>query len=71
MKNEYDLSKMESRPNPYAKYLKKQVTMRIGTDVIEYFKKMAQNTGIPYQSLINLYLKDCATSHRELKMQWK
>ncbi len=71
MKNEYDLSKMKSRPNPYAKYLKKQVTMRIGTDVIEYFKKMAQNTGIPYQSLINLYLKDCATSHRELKMQWK
>jgi len=71
MKNEYDLSKMNSRPNPYAKYLKKQVTMRIGTDVIEYFKKMAQNTGIPYQSLINLYLKDCATSHRELKMQWK
>ena len=71
MKNEYDLSKMKSRQNPYAKYLKKQVTMRIGTDVIEYFKKMAQNTGIPYQSLINLYLKDCATSHRELKMQWK
>ena len=71
MKNEYDLSKMKSRPNPYAKYLKKQVTMRIVTDVIEYFKKMAQNTGIPYQSLINLYLKDCATSHRELKMQWK
>ena len=71
MKKEYDLSKMKSRTNPYAKHLKKQVTMRLGTDVIEYFKNMAKVTGVPYQNLINLYLKDCVVSHRELKMQWR
>jgi uncharacterized protein (DUF4415 family) len=71
MKKEYDLSKMKSRKNPYAKHLKKQVTIRLGVDVIEYFKSMAQSTGVPYQNLINLYLKDCAISHRELKIQWR
>ncbi len=71
MKKEYDLSKMKSRTNPYAKHLKKQVTMRLGTDVIEYFKNMEKATGVPYQNLINLYLKDCVASHRELKMQWR
>jgi len=69
-KEEYDLNTMQSRPNPYAKQLKKQVTMRLETDVIDYFKKMAEGVGIPYQSLINLYLRDCVASHRELKMQW-
>ena len=71
MKDEYDLSTMKSRPNPYAKQLKKQVTMRLEYDVIEYFKKMAENVGIPYQSLINLYLKDCVNEHRELNMKWQ
>ena len=71
MKKEYDLSKMESRPNPYAKQLKKQVTIRVGVDVIDYFKNMAHKKGMPYQTLINLYLKECANSHRELKMQWQ
>ena len=71
MKEEYDLTTMKSRPNPYAKKLKKQVTMRLETDVIEYFKSMAESAGIPYQSLINLYLKDCVTSHRELSMKWQ
>ena len=71
MQEEYDLSIMKSRPNPYAKELKKQVTMRLETEVISYFKEMAKSIGIPYQSLINLYLKDCVTSHRELKMQWQ
>ena len=71
MREEYDFSKMKSRPNPYAKQLKKQVTMRLETDVIEYFKKMSKSVGIPYQSLINLYLKDCISSNRELKMQWQ
>jgi len=71
MKNEYDLSTMKSRPNPYAKQLKKQVTMRLEEEVIDYFKEMAKGVGIPYQSLINLYLKDCVDSHRELKMQWQ
>jgi uncharacterized protein (DUF4415 family) len=71
MKDEYDLSTMKSRPNPYAKQLKKQVTMRLENDVIEYFKNMAENVGIPYQSLINLYLKDCVNENRELNMKWQ
>jgi uncharacterized protein (DUF4415 family) len=70
MKAEYDLSKMKSRPNPYARQLKKQVTLRIRPDVIDYFKAMAEETGVPYQSLINLYLQDCAKVHRKLDMQW-
>jgi uncharacterized protein (DUF4415 family) len=70
MKAEYDLSKMKSRRNPYARQLKKQVTLRIRPDVIDYFKAMAEETGVPYQSLINLYLQDCAKVHRKLDMQW-
>ncbi|OGP61406.1 MAG: antitoxin [Deltaproteobacteria bacterium RBG_13_61_14] len=70
MKKEYDLSKMKSRPNPYAKRLKKQITLRLDPEVIEYFKELSSEKGIPYQSLINLYLQDCATAHRELKMSW-
>ena len=70
MKDEYDLSKMKSRPNPYAKSLKKHVTLRMSPDVVEYFKKMAEETNIPYQSLINLYLRDCSVSKRKLNMRW-
>ena len=68
MRDEYDFS--ESVPNPYTKRLKKQVTIRLGTDVIAYFKGMAEETGIPYQRLINLYLEDCARKERKLKMVW-
>ncbi|MBV7337996.1 BrnA antitoxin family protein [Chloroflexi bacterium TSY] len=70
MIEEYDLSKMKSRPNPYAKRLKKQVTLRVNPDVIDYFKEMANETGIPYQSLINLYLQDCMTTNRKLNLSW-
>ncbi|EDM28258.1 hypothetical protein LNTAR_12916 [Lentisphaera araneosa HTCC2155] len=70
MKEEYDLSTMESRKNPYAKALKKQVTIRVRPDVINYFKDMSEESGIPYQSLINLYLQDCVSEHRKLKMDW-
>jgi uncharacterized protein (DUF4415 family) len=66
MRKEYDFSKMKARRNPYAKVLKKQVTLRLGVDVIEYFKQMAQETGIPYQNLINLYLRQCVHSHKKL-----
>jgi uncharacterized protein (DUF4415 family) len=66
MKKEYDFSKMKARRNPYANTLKKQVTLRLGVDVIEYFKQMAQETGIPYQNLVNLYLRQCAHSHKKL-----
>ena len=70
MKKEYDFSKMKGRKNPYIKQLKKQVTLRLGTDVIEYFKEMSVETGIPYQNLINMYLRDCAESHRKLTINW-
>lgn len=71
MKKEYDFSKMKSRKNPYASKLKKSVTIRLGEDVIEYFKGMSEESGIPYQSLINLYLRDCANHRRKLNIQWQ
>lgn len=70
MKQEYDLSKMKSRINPYASRLKKPVTMRLGEDVINYFKGRAKDSGIPYQSLINLYLRDCVSQHRKVDISW-
>jgi len=70
MKKQYDLSKMKRRRNPYAKHLKRQVTLRMNVDVVEYFKNMAKETGVPYQNLINLYLLDCAAAQRTLQMQW-
>ena len=66
MRKEYDFSKMKGRRNPYANTLKKQVTLRLGVDVIEYFKQMAEETGIPYQNLVNLYLRQCVRSHKKL-----
>ena len=71
MKDEYDLSKMKARKNPYASKLKKPVTMRLSEDVIGYFKAMAEEAGVPYQSLINLYLRDCVSQHRKLDMVWR
>jgi len=69
MRKEYDFSK--SRKNPYAAKLKKQITLRLDEDAIEYFKAVSEEVGIPYQSLINLYLRDCAASHRKLNLEWK
>ncbi|MDY7008334.1 MAG: CopG family antitoxin [Cyanobacteriota bacterium] len=66
MKPEYDLTKMKSRPNPYAKKLKQQISLSLGVEVIEYFEKKAQEKGISYQQLIDLYLQDCVNSKREL-----
>ena len=68
MRKQYDFSSSEK--NPYAKHLKKQVTLRLGVDVIEYFKKLAEETGVPYQNLINLYLQDCAHARKKLKLNW-
>ena len=70
MEEEYDLSKFESRKNLYAKALKKQVTLRVRPDVIDYFKNMSEESGIPYQTLINLYLQDCVKEDRKLNMTW-
>ena len=66
MKAEYDLANMKSRPNPYAKQLKQQVTLPLGIDVIKFFETKAQEQGIPYQELINLYLQDYVLSQRDL-----
>lgn len=70
-KQEWDLSKMKSRPNSYAKRLKRTLTLRLNPDVITYFKTMSEETGIPYQSLINLYLVDCVNSQRTLQISWE
>jgi len=70
MRKEYDFSKMKSRRNPYASKLKRQVTIRMGDDVVEYFKGLSEETGIPYQSLINLYLRDCMTHGRKPDLSW-
>ena len=64
MKEQYDLSKMKSRPNPYAERLRQQVTLRLRRDTVAYFKVLAQETGVDYQTLIDLYLADCAEAHR-------
>ncbi len=71
MKAEYDLSSMKSRKNPYAAKLKRSVTMRLGDDVVGYFKQMAEEAGMPYQSLINLYLRDCVAQHRKIDISWQ
>jgi len=68
MKKEYDIS--ESVASPYAKLQKKQVTIRLGVDVIAYFKQLSTETGTPYQRLINLYLQDCARKERKPKIVW-
>ena len=69
MRKRYDFSK--ARPNPYARRLKKQVTIRLDQDALEYFQKLAAQTGIPYQTLINLYLKECAASGKRLELVWR
>ena len=69
MRKEYDFSK--ARKNPYAAQLKKQITIRLDEDSIGYFKGISEQVGIPYQSLINLYLRDCAEQHRKLDLSWK
>ena len=70
MRDHYEFSKMEGHKNPYTKYLKQPVTIRLDRDTVAYFKGMSEETGIPYQSLINLYLRDCAVHQRKLKMKW-
>jgi uncharacterized protein (DUF4415 family) len=69
MRKEYDFSK--ARKNPYAAQLKRPVTIRLDEASIEYFKGISEEVGIPYQSLINLYLRECAASHRKLELSWK
>jgi predicted DNA binding CopG/RHH family protein len=70
IKSEYNLSKLKARKNPYASKLKKPVTMRLSEDVVIYFKSMAEEAGVPYQSLINLYLRDCLANNRKVQINW-
>jgi len=70
MRKEYDFETMKGRKNPYAKQLKKQVTIRIGVDIIDYFKNLSEETGVPYQNLINLYLRDCVQTKRKPSLNW-
>ena len=69
MRAEYDFS--NARKNPYVKKLKKQITINIDSDTIEYFKKQSEYSGIAYQTLINLYLSDCAASKKKLQLSWR
>ena len=69
MQKEYDFSK--ARKNPYASKLTKQITIGLDEDSIGYFKEISEQVGIPYQSLIDLYLRDCAAKKRKLDLRWK
>lgn len=68
MRKHYDFSK--ARRNPYARRLKQQVTIRLDQDTVEYFKRLAEESGIRYQTLINLYLRECASSRKKLSNIW-
>lgn len=70
MREEYDIKNLNPRKNPYTKKLKKQITINIDNDTIEYFKALSKQNGIPYQTLINLYLTDCAENNKQLKIAW-
>ena len=70
MRDEYEIEKLNPRKNPYTGKLKKQISINIEDSTIEYFKEMSAETGIPYQTLINLYLTDCAKNHKKLNMSW-
>jgi predicted DNA binding CopG/RHH family protein len=70
MKDHYDFSKMKRMKNPYAARLKRPITIRLDLFTISYFKQMAEEVGMPYQNLINLYLRDCAQNHKKIAMKW-
>lgn len=70
MRPGYDLGAMKSRKNPYARRLKKQITLRLDPEVIAYFKEQSASVGIPYQTLINLYLQDCTRNRRRPRINW-
>ena len=71
MREEYNIKNLNPRKNPYSNRVKKQVTINLDGEVIEYFKAQSESSGIPYQTLINLYLSECVTSKKELQMSWK
>ena len=70
-REEYDIQDLNPRMNPYVKAAKKQITMNLDESTIEYFKKQADTSGIPYQTLINLYLRDCVVNKRQIVIDWR
>jgi predicted DNA binding CopG/RHH family protein len=70
MKKHYDFDQMKGERNPYVKQLKQPITIRLDKSTIAYFKALADELGMPYQNLINLYLRDCAVRHKKLKLNW-
>ncbi len=70
MREHYDFENMKGKKNPYTKDLKQPVTMRLDKSTVSYFKSLAEELGMPYQSLINLYLRDCALHHKKLQLKW-
>ena len=70
MRAHYDFSKMKGVKNPYVKQLKQPITIRLDKLTVSYFKNLATELGMPYQNLINLYLRDCAAEHRKLALKW-
>lgn len=71
MRDEYNISELNPRKNPYAQGLKRQITINLDSATIDYFKQQSEVSGIPYQSLINLYLRDCVQNKRQLQMSWQ
>jgi len=71
MRDEYDIKSLNPRKNPYSNRIKKQITINIDGETIDYFKEQSESSGIPYQTLINLYLADCVASKRKLQLEWK
>ena len=71
MRDEYDIMSLNPRKNPYTKRLRKQITININDETVAYFKAQSEEVGIPYQTLINLYLSDCGAHGRKLNMSWK
>ena len=70
MRKEYDIANLNPRRNPYTNRLKKQITINIDNDTIDFFKEQSRESGLPYQTLVNLYLADCATHNRKLDISW-
>jgi predicted DNA binding CopG/RHH family protein len=70
MRKEYDFGTMKGQKNPYIKDLKTQVTIRLDSETVAYFKSLAKKTGMPYQNLINLYLRECAEMKKEPTIRW-
>ena len=70
MREEYDIKNLNPRKNPYANKLKKQITINVDSSIIDFFKSLSDDTGIPYQTLINFYLRDCVQNNKHLNISW-